>query len=146
MTFFEGNRVSLKAERKVCDAIQGTLYVASEGNAAINKNNRFTERFNFELAFNLPSSKLFLKSVSIGNTGATGRVTLFLATGMPRFFAKLGLNSRSCRLLKSFARRFVSIFLIDWGPSKCRRESICEILNYSAWLKFALFYPHNFER
>ena len=44
---------------KVCDAIQETLYVVSEGNAAINKNNRFTERFNFELAFNLPLSKLF---------------------------------------------------------------------------------------
>ena len=100
---------------KVCDAIQGTLYVVSEGNAAINKNNRFTERFNFELAFHLPSSKLFLKSVSIGNTGVTGRVTLFLASGMSRFCAKLGLNSRSCRLLKSFAQRFVSIFLIDWG-------------------------------
>ena len=54
---------------KVCDAIQGTLYAVSEGNAAINKNNRFTERFNFELAFHLPSSKLFLKSLSIGNTG-----------------------------------------------------------------------------
>ena len=102
---------------KVCDAIQGTLYVVSEGNAAINKNTRFTERFNFQLAFHQPSSRLFLKSVSIGNTGVTGRVTLFLATGMSRFFAKLGLNSRSSRLLKSFVQRFVSIFLIDWGPS-----------------------------
>ena len=44
---------------KVCDAIPGTLYVASEEKATINKNNRFIERFNFELAFNLPSSKLF---------------------------------------------------------------------------------------
>ena len=61
---------------KVCDAIPGTLYVVSDGNAAINKNNRFTERFNFELAFNLPSSELFLKSVSFGNTGVTDRVTL----------------------------------------------------------------------
>ena len=38
---------------KVCDAIPGTLYVVSEENTAINKNNRFIERFNFELAFNL---------------------------------------------------------------------------------------------
>ena len=34
---------------KVCDAIPGTLNVVSEENAAINENNRFTERFNFEL-------------------------------------------------------------------------------------------------
>ena len=52
---------------KVCDAIPGTLYVVSEENAAISENNRFTERFNFELAFNLPLSELFLKSISIGN-------------------------------------------------------------------------------
>ena len=39
---------------KVCDAIPGTLYVASEENATINENNSFTERFNFELAFHLP--------------------------------------------------------------------------------------------
>ena len=71
---------------KVCDAIPGTLYVVSEENAAITKNNRVTERFNFELAFNLPLSKLFLKSISIGNTGVTGRVTLFLTTAMSRFF------------------------------------------------------------
>ena len=44
---------------KVCDAIPGALYVVSEEKATINKNNRFMERFNFELAFNLPSSKLF---------------------------------------------------------------------------------------
>ena len=74
---------------KVCDAIPGTLYVVSEENAAISKNNRFTERFNFELAFNLPLSKLFLKSISIGNTGVTGRVTLFLTTAMSRFFLLL---------------------------------------------------------
>ena len=43
---------------KVCDAIPGTLYVVSEENAAINKD-RFIERFSFELAFNLPLSKLF---------------------------------------------------------------------------------------
>ena len=74
---------------KVCDAIPGTLYVVSEENAAITKNNRVTERFNFELAFNLPLSKLFLKSISIGNTGVTGRVTLFLTTAMSRFFLLL---------------------------------------------------------
>ena len=44
---------------KVCDAIPGTLYVVSDENAAINENNRFTERLNFEFAFNLPLSKLF---------------------------------------------------------------------------------------
>ena len=32
----------------------GTQYVVSEEDTAINENNRFTERFNFELAFNLP--------------------------------------------------------------------------------------------
>ena len=65
---------SLKLNMKVCDAIPGTLNVVSEENTAINENNRFTERFDFELAFNLPLSKL---SISIGNTGVTGRVTLF---------------------------------------------------------------------
>ena len=44
---------------KVCDAIPGTLYVVSDENAAINENHRFTERFNFELAFTLPLTKLF---------------------------------------------------------------------------------------
>ena len=44
---------------KVCDAIPGKLYVVSEENTTINENNSFTERFNFELAFNLPLSKLF---------------------------------------------------------------------------------------
>ena len=68
----------------VCDAIPGTQYVVSEEDTAINENNRFTERFNFELAFSPPLSK------SIGNTGVTGRVTLFLTAGMSRFFAKLG--------------------------------------------------------
>ena len=77
---------SLKLNMKVCDAIPGTLYVVSEENAAINENHRFTERFNFELAFNLPLSK------SIGNTGVTGRVRLFLTMRMSQFFAKLGLN------------------------------------------------------
>ena len=50
---------SLKLNMKVCDAIPGTLYVVSEENAAINENHGFTERFNFELAFNLPLTKLF---------------------------------------------------------------------------------------
>ena len=50
---------------KVCDAIPGTLYVVSEENAAITKNNRVTERFNFELAFNLPLSKLFKAYLSV---------------------------------------------------------------------------------
>ena len=65
---------SLKLNMRVCDAILGTQYVVSEEDTAINENNRFTERFNFELAFNLPLSK------SIGNTGVTGRVTVFLTS------------------------------------------------------------------
>ena len=50
---------------KVCEAIPGTLNVVSEENAAINENDRFTERFNFELAFNLPVSKLFKAYLSV---------------------------------------------------------------------------------
>ena len=50
---------------KVCDAIAGTLNVVSEENAAINENHRFTERFNFELAFNLPLTKLFKAYLSV---------------------------------------------------------------------------------
>ena len=49
---------------KVCYAISGTLYV-SEENAVISENNRFTERLNFELAFNLSLSKLFKEYVSV---------------------------------------------------------------------------------
>ena len=56
---------SLKLNMKVCDAIPGTLYVVSEENAAINENNSFTERFNFELTFNLPLSKLFKAYLSV---------------------------------------------------------------------------------
>ena len=57
---------SLKLNMKVCDAIPGTLNVVSEENAAISENNRFTERFNFELAFNnLPLSKLFKAYLSV---------------------------------------------------------------------------------
>ena len=50
---------------KVCDAIPGTLYVVSGENAAINENNRFAEKFNFELAFKLPLSKLFKVYLSV---------------------------------------------------------------------------------
>ena len=57
---------SLKLNMKVCDAIPGTLNVVSEENAAINENNRFTETFNVELAFNnLPLSKLFKAYLSV---------------------------------------------------------------------------------
>ena len=56
---------SLKLNMKVCEAIPGTLNVVSEENAAINENDRFTERFNFELAFNLPVSKLFKAYLSV---------------------------------------------------------------------------------
>ena len=56
---------SLKLNMKVCDAIPGTLNVVSEENAAISENNRFTERFNFELAFNLPLSKFFTAYLSV---------------------------------------------------------------------------------
>ena len=48
----------------MCEAIPGTLNVVSE-NAAINENDRFTERFNFEVAFNLPVSKLFKAYLSV---------------------------------------------------------------------------------
>ena len=44
---------------KVCDSIPGTLYVVFEENAAVSENDRFTERFDFELASNLPLRKLF---------------------------------------------------------------------------------------
>ena len=56
---------SLKLNWKVCDATPGMLYVVSEENATINENNRFTERFNFELAFNLPLSKSFKAYLSV---------------------------------------------------------------------------------
>ena len=69
---------SPKLNMKVCGAIPGTLNVVSEENAAINENNRFTERFNFELAFN-----------NLSLTLATGRVTLFLTTARSRFFCKI---------------------------------------------------------
>ena len=50
---------------KGCDAIPGTLYVVSDENAAINENNRSTERFNFEFALNLPLNKLFKAYLSV---------------------------------------------------------------------------------
>ena len=56
---------SLKLNMKVCDAIPGTLYVVSEENAAVSENNRFTERFDFESASNLPLSKLFKAYLSV---------------------------------------------------------------------------------
>ena len=56
---------SLKLNMKVCDAIPGTLYVVCEENAVINENNRFTKIFIFELAFNLPLSKLFKAYLSV---------------------------------------------------------------------------------
>ena len=77
---------------KVCDYIPGALYVVSE--ETISENNRFTERFNFELAFNLPLSELFLKSISIGNW-RDGPFTAIFNHGNVAFFffAELGLNS-----------------------------------------------------
>ena len=60
-----------------------------------------------------------VESESVVNTaGVTGRVTLFLTTGMSRFFAKLGLNSRSCGLLKIVCPEICFDFLIDWGLAK----------------------------
>ena len=50
---------------KVCDVIPGTQYVVSEENATINENNRFTKRFDFELAFNLLLSKLLKVYLSV---------------------------------------------------------------------------------
>ena len=81
------------------------IYGLYQSAYAINENNRFTERFNFELAFNLPLSK------SIVNTGVTGRVTLFLTMRMSQFFAKLGLNSISWGLLTIVCPDICLIFL-----------------------------------
>ena len=50
---------------KVCEAVPGTLHVVSEENAAVSENDRFTERFDFELASNLPLSKLFKAYLSV---------------------------------------------------------------------------------
>ena len=81
------------------------IYGLYQSAYAINENNRFPERFNFELAFNLPLSK------SIVNTGVTGRVTLFLTMRMSQFFAKLGLNSISWGLLTIVCPDICLIFL-----------------------------------
>ena len=60
-----------------------------------------------------------VESVSAVNTaGVTGLVTLFLTTGISRFFAKLGLNSRSCGLLKIVCPEICFDFLIHWGLVK----------------------------
>ena len=59
-----------------------------------------------------------VESVTVVNTaGVTGRVTLFLTTGMSRFFAKLGLNSTSCGLLNRLPRDLVR-FSDRLEPSK----------------------------
>ena len=50
---------------KVSDAMPRTLYVVSDENAAISEYNKFTERFNFELAFNLPLRKIFKAYLSV---------------------------------------------------------------------------------
>ena len=60
-----------------------------------------------------------VESESVVNTaGVTGHVTLFLITGMSRFFAKLGLNSASCGLIKIVCPEICFDFLIDWGLVK----------------------------
>lgn len=58
------------------------------------------------------SVELNVESESVVNTaGVTGRVTLFLTTGMSRFFA-------SCRLLKIVCPEICFDFLIYWGLVK----------------------------
>ena len=103
---------------KVSDVIPGTLYVVSEENAAISENNRFTERFNFELAFNLPLSELFLKSIFIGNWRDGPCNAIFNHANVAFFFTELGLNSTSCGLLKIVCPEICFDFLIDWGLVK----------------------------
>ena len=59
------------------------------------------------------------ESVPVVNTaGVTGRLTLFLSTGMSRFFAKLGLNWASCWLLNTVCPEICFNFLIHWGLVK----------------------------
>ena len=41
------------------------IYVVSEENAAIDENNRFTERLKFQSAFNLPLSRLYKAYLSV---------------------------------------------------------------------------------
>ena len=74
---------------KVSDAIPGTLYVVSEENAAISENKRITERFNFELAFNMALSELFLKSISIGNWRDGPCNAIFNHGNVAFFFCKI---------------------------------------------------------
>ena len=60
-----------------------------------------------------------VESESVVNTaGVTGRDKLFLTMGMSRFFAKLGLNSASCGLLKIVCPEICFDFLIYWGLVK----------------------------
>ena len=75
----------------------------------------------------------------------TGRVTLFLTTGMSRFFAKLGLNSRSCGLLNIVCPKICLDFLIDWGLVKPQKINL---RNSKLWriVKICIIYPYNFER
>ena len=58
------------------------------------------------------------ESVLVNTAGVTGRVTLFLTTGMSRFFAELGLNSASCGLLKVVCPEIFFDFVIYWGLVK----------------------------
>ena len=51
--------------------------------------------------------------INTGTAGVTGRITLFLNTVMSRFFEKLGLNSRSCGLLKIVCPEICFDFVID---------------------------------
>ena len=75
-------------------------------------------------------NRMFKVHVSVVNTaGVTGRVTLFLTTGMSRSFAKLGLNSRSCGLFKIVCPEICFDFVIDCGLVKpIGRKSVFEIL------------------
>ena len=95
---------------KVRGAIPGTQCVVSEENTAVNENNRFTERFNFELAFNLPLSELFFKSISIGNW-RDGPCNAIFNHGNVACFCRIRVELNVFSgYLKSFAQRFVSIF------------------------------------
>ena len=50
---------------------------------------RFTERFNFELAFNLPLSELFLESISIGNSSDGPCNAIFNHGNVAVFFCRI---------------------------------------------------------
>ena len=97
------------------------LYLKKMLQSGASENNRFTERFNFELAFNLPLSELFLKSISIGNWRDGPCNAIFNHGNVAFFFffaAELGLNSTSCGLLKIVCPEIYFDFLIDWGLVK----------------------------